>query len=112
MHDLATRDDSKLLARWAREGSEDAFAEIVNHYQRLVLGAAHRRTGDPELARDVAQAAPEMLIIVREIPKLERDSVKGARFYATMFGEVMGFDEPARKTMEQDDCDGARKAFP
>jgi RNA polymerase sigma factor (sigma-70 family) len=55
MHDLPTRDDSILLARWARDGSEDAFAELVNHYQRLVLGAALRRTGDAELARDVAQ---------------------------------------------------------
>ena len=49
------RDDSTLLARWAREGNEDAFAEIVQQYQRLVLGAALRRTGDAELARDVAQ---------------------------------------------------------
>ena len=49
------RDDSTLLARWAREGNEDAFAEIVRQYQRLVLGAALRRTGDAELAREVAQ---------------------------------------------------------
>ncbi len=49
------RDDSALLSQWAREGNEDAFAEIVRNYQRLVLGAALRRTGDAELARDVAQ---------------------------------------------------------
>jgi RNA polymerase sigma factor (sigma-70 family) len=56
MHgELAIRDDSTLLARWARDGSEDAFAEIVQTYERLVLGAALRRTGDAELARDVAQ---------------------------------------------------------
>ena len=48
-------DDSALLARWVREGNEDAFAEVVRQYQRLVLGAALRRTGDAELARDVAQ---------------------------------------------------------
>ena len=36
------RDDSTLLARWAREGNEEAFAEIVRHYQRLVLGVALR----------------------------------------------------------------------
>lgn len=53
-------------------------------------------------ARELSQAAPEMLSIVREIPKLERDSAKAARFYATMFGEVGGFDEAARTTMEQD----------
>ena len=49
------RDDSTLLARWARDGREDAFAELVQNYQRLVLGAAMRRTGDADLARDVAQ---------------------------------------------------------
>lgn len=49
------RDDSALLASWAQEGNEDAFAQIVRQYERLVLGAAWRRTGDAELARDVAQ---------------------------------------------------------
>ena len=49
------RDDSTLLARWALENSEQAFAEIVRNYERLVLGAALRRTGNVELARDVAQ---------------------------------------------------------
>ncbi len=52
---ISIRDDSALLARWAREGNEDAFAEIVRQYQRLVLGVALRRTGDAEMARDVAQ---------------------------------------------------------
>jgi len=49
------RDDSTLLSRWALEGNEAAFAELVRQYQRLVLGVAMRRTGDAELARDVAQ---------------------------------------------------------
>ena len=49
------RDDSTLLARWALENSEQAFTEIVRNYERLVLGAALRRTGNVELARDVAQ---------------------------------------------------------
>jgi RNA polymerase sigma factor (sigma-70 family) len=48
-------DDSTLLARWALEHSEQAFAELVRQYERLVLAAALRRTGDAELARDVAQ---------------------------------------------------------
>ncbi|HEX5176838.1 MAG TPA: sigma factor, partial [Chthoniobacteraceae bacterium] len=56
MHDAnALRDDSILLLRWVRDGSEEAFAELVHGYERLVLGAALRRTGDAELARDVAQ---------------------------------------------------------
>src|SRR6476660_4720795 len=56
MHgESSIRDDSTLLARWALENSEQAFAEIVRNYERLVLGAALRRTGNMELARDVAQ---------------------------------------------------------
>jgi RNA polymerase sigma factor (sigma-70 family) len=56
MHDAnALRDDSTLLLRWVRDGSEEAFAELVRGYERLVLAAALRRTGDAELARDVAQ---------------------------------------------------------
>ena len=48
-------DDSALLGRWALDGNQDAFTEIVQQYQGLVLGAALRRTGDAELAREVAQ---------------------------------------------------------
>ena len=49
------RDDSALLADWALTGREEAFAELVGQYQRLVMGSALRRTGNVELARDVAQ---------------------------------------------------------
>jgi RNA polymerase sigma factor (sigma-70 family) len=49
------RDDSVLLADWALAGRQEAFAELVGQYQRLVMGSALRRTGNVELARDVAQ---------------------------------------------------------
>jgi hypothetical protein len=53
-------------------------------------------------AREIAEVMPEMLAIVHEIPKLERDPAKAARFYATTFGEVAGFDVEARATMEEE----------
>lgn len=48
-------DDAALLEEWVAHRSEEAFAELVEQYQRLVLAAAMRRTGNPESARDVAQ---------------------------------------------------------
>src|SRR5215207_6845172 len=48
-------DDAALLERWCETRSESAFAELVHKYERLVVGAGLRRTGDLEAARDVAQ---------------------------------------------------------
>ena len=47
--------DSALLARFVRERDEGAFGSLVGRYEMVVLGAALRRTGDVESARDVAQ---------------------------------------------------------
>jgi RNA polymerase sigma factor (sigma-70 family) len=48
--------DSDLLRRYAEEGSEDAFAELVRRHLDLVYAAALRQVGDPHRAEDVAQA--------------------------------------------------------
>lgn len=48
--------DNELLDRYARTGSEDAFAELVRRYVNLVYSAALRQVGgDAHLAQDVAQ---------------------------------------------------------
>jgi len=48
-------DDAVLLRRYAEEGSETAFTELVRRHVDLVYGAAIRRTGDPHRAADVSQ---------------------------------------------------------
>ncbi len=49
-------DDAALLHRYAAEGSQDAFAELVRRHLDLVYHAALRQTcGDPHRAEDVAQ---------------------------------------------------------
>lgn len=49
-------DDATLLQRYAREASEEAFAELVRRYLPLVYAAALRRTaGDAHRAADVSQ---------------------------------------------------------
>lgn len=50
-------DDSELLRRYAREDSEEAFAELVQRHGGLVYHAALRACGgDAHRAQDVAQA--------------------------------------------------------
>jgi RNA polymerase sigma factor (sigma-70 family) len=49
-------DDQQLLRRYAAEGSEAAFGELVARYVNLVYSVALRRIGgDMHLAQDVAQ---------------------------------------------------------
>ncbi|PYI88576.1 MAG: hypothetical protein DME26_03350 [Verrucomicrobia bacterium] len=49
-------DDQQLLRRYAADGSETAFGELVARYVNLVYSTAFRRTsGDELLAQDVAQ---------------------------------------------------------
>lgn len=52
---LPTSTDGELLRRYVRQQDEQAFAQLVHRHQAMVLGAAGRRTGDLEMARDVAQ---------------------------------------------------------
>ena len=49
-------DDIELLRRFAKEGSQAAFAELVRRRVNLVYAAALRQTGgDAHLAQDVTQ---------------------------------------------------------
>ena len=49
-------DDHELLRRYAEEGAEDAFAELVHRHLNLVYSAARRQlNGDAHLAADAAQ---------------------------------------------------------
>jgi RNA polymerase sigma factor (sigma-70 family) len=47
--------DALLLRRYAEEGSETAFGELVERYINLVYSAAVRRLRDPQRAEDIAQ---------------------------------------------------------
>jgi len=53
-----TDTDAELLRRYAREGSEAAFAELVRRHLDMVYSAALRQVfGDTHRAQDVAQTA-------------------------------------------------------
>ena len=48
--------DDVLLARYAANGAEEAFAELVRRHVGAVQAAALRQTGQADLAQDVTQA--------------------------------------------------------
>lgn len=48
-------DDADLLRRYADEGAEEAFAELVRRNLDLVFATAQRHLGDAHRAQDVAQ---------------------------------------------------------
>jgi RNA polymerase sigma factor (sigma-70 family) len=53
---LKMTSDLDLLRRFARENSQDAFAEIVRRHLNLVYSAALRQIRSPQLAEEVAQS--------------------------------------------------------
>ena len=62
-------DDATLLTRYAEEGSQPAFTELVRRHVDLVYGAALRRTGgDAHRAAEVAQRV--FTTLAREARKL------------------------------------------
>ena len=70
-------DDALLLRRYAEEGSETAFTELVHRHVGLVYGAALRRTGgDAHRAADVAQQV--FTTLAREARQLSRHTVLSA----------------------------------
>lgn len=52
----ASAPDAALVLR-TRAGDRRAFSELVRRHQDAVYGMAYRLSGDPELARDLAQEA-------------------------------------------------------
>lgn len=68
-----TNDDRHLLEAYATSGTEAAFAELVRRHFNLVWSAAHRITGDADLARDVAQTV--FTDLARKARHLRADTV-------------------------------------
>ena len=71
--------DFQLLSRYGREGSEEAFAEVVRRYLDLVYSAALRQVRSRALAEEVAQAV--FVDLVRNINQLSSETVLAAWLY-------------------------------
>jgi DNA-directed RNA polymerase specialized sigma24 family protein len=69
-----------LLRQFARENSQDAFAEIVRRHLNLVYSAARRQVRSPQLAEEVAQSV--FADLARDTGKLKPDTVLTAWLYS------------------------------
>lgn len=77
MHDDV--DDLDLLGRFARDGAEEAFAELVQRHLNLVHSAALRQVRSPQLAEEVAQSV--FTDLARNAGKLKPGTVLAAWLY-------------------------------
>ena len=76
-------DDTALLRRYAEEGHEPAFTELVRRHVDLVYGAALRRTGgDAHRAAEVAQHV--FTTLARDARKLARHPQLAAWLHTAM----------------------------
>lgn len=79
--------DLELLARYAREQSQEAFTEIVRRHVDLVYSAALRRVRSPHLAQEVAQAV--FVKLATGAGRLRRETVLAAWLYQVTRGEAV-----------------------
>ncbi|HEU6446892.1 MAG TPA: sigma-70 family RNA polymerase sigma factor [Verrucomicrobiae bacterium] len=71
--------DLELLQQFARENSQDAFAEIVRRHLDLVYSAALRQVRSPQLAEDIAQSV--FADLAQNADKLKSNTILTAWLY-------------------------------
>jgi RNA polymerase sigma factor (sigma-70 family) len=74
-------DDMQLLAEYARNNSQPAFATLVQRHINLVYTAALRHVHDPHQAQDVTQAV--FIILAQKAHRLRRETVLSGWLYHT-----------------------------
>jgi RNA polymerase sigma factor (sigma-70 family) len=74
-------DDHELLAHYARNQSELAFAALVRRYVNLVYSTALRGVGNPHQAEEITQAV--FIILARKASSISRDTILSGWLYQT-----------------------------
>src|SRR5215216_608748 len=73
-------DDFELVTEFARNGSEEAFRELVERHSGMVRGVAMRVAGEAA-ADEITQAV--FVILARKVPTLRPGTVVGAWLHRT-----------------------------
>src|SRR5438270_1380937 len=73
--------DTELLQEYDRQGSEEAFAELVRRHINLVYSAAFRHVGNSAQAEEISQAV--FVILSRKAAGLRQNAILEAWLYET-----------------------------
>jgi RNA polymerase sigma factor (sigma-70 family) len=74
-----TNNDLELLEQYARQGSEEAFAELVHRHLDLVYSAVLRQVRSPQLAEEITQSV--FTDLARSAGRLRDETVLAAWLY-------------------------------
>ena len=66
--------DRELLEQFVQDGRQEAFAELVARYVRLVYSAAIRQVRDAKLAEDICQTV--FTNLARKVPALIQEALQ------------------------------------
>src|SRR5437773_2138640 len=92
--------DHELLARYARDGSEPAFTELVARHVNLVYGTARRLAGNPAHAEEITQAV--FIILARKARSLRRDIILSTWLYQTTRFTAANFIKGERRRQRRE----------
>ncbi|HVS54161.1 MAG TPA: sigma-70 family RNA polymerase sigma factor [Opitutaceae bacterium] len=95
-------DDATLLQRYARDRSQEAFAELVQRHLALVYSAALRRmNGDAHRAQDVAQIV--FATLARDAARLSRHAALAGWLYAATRNAAIDLIRTERRRQQREE---------
>jgi RNA polymerase sigma factor (sigma-70 family) len=92
--------DARLLEEFARNQSEDAFAELVRRHIGLVHSVAFRHTANPEQAQDITQAV--FIILARKAGSIGPKVVLPGWLYHTARLTAANFQRAEMRRIRRD----------